>query len=78
MWKFFPFSSALGNVRKYVVIHKFLTIASKLRKNCFQYVGVSLTEVINENELSLSTKLSIIPLKLLSTVPAVSVLGLIL
>ena len=78
MWKFFPFRSALENVRKYVVIHKFLTIASKLCKNYFQYVSVPLTELINENEISLATNLSMIPLKLLLTVPAVSVLGLIL
>ena len=78
MWKFFPFRSALENVRKYVVIHKFLTIASKLCKNHFQYVCVPLTEVINENEISLAINLSMIPLKLLLTVPAVSVLGLIL
>ena len=54
------------NVRKYVGI-----------KNCFQIAGVSLTELINENALSFATNLSIVPLRLLLTVPAVSVPGLI-
>ena len=37
-----------------------------------------MTELINENELSLATYLSIVPLKLLLTVPALSALGLIM
>lgn len=37
-----------------------------------------LTEFINENAFSLATKLSIVPLELLSTVPAVILPGLIL
>ena len=55
-----------------------LTMDSTSYKNCFQYAGVPLTELINENALSLATKLSIVALKLLLTVPAVSVSGLIL
>ena len=52
--------SAHENVRKYVGIPNFLKIASASYENCFQYV--SLTELINENALSLTTKLSIVPL----------------
>ena len=37
-----------------------------------------LTELINDNALSLARNLSFVPLKLLLTIPAVSVLGLIL
>ena len=39
--------SAYDNVRKYVGIPKFLTIASTSCKNCFEYAGVTLTELIN-------------------------------
>ena len=42
-------------------------------QNCCQYSGVPLAELINEKVLSLATKLSIVPLKLLLTVPAMSV-----
>ena len=55
-----------------------LTIARTSNKNYFQYASAPLTELINENALSLVTNLSIVPLKLLLTVPAVSVPGLIL
>ena len=64
-------------VRKYVGIPNYLTIANTSYKNCFQYAGVPLTELINENALSLTTNLSVIPLKLFLTVPDVSVPGLI-
>ena len=37
-----------------------------------------LTEIIDENALSLAANLSVVPLKLFLTVPAVSVPGLIL
>ena len=47
-------------------------------KNSLQYAGVPLTELIKENALSLATILSIVPLKLLLTVPLVSLFGLIL
>ena len=47
-------------------------------KNCFQYASVPLIGLINDNALSLVTNLSIVPLKLLLTVPAVSEPGLIL
>ena len=53
-------------------------MASTSYKNCFQYAGVPLTELINGNALSLATKLSILHLKLFLTTPALSVLGLIL
>ena len=43
-----------------------------------QYAGVPLTELIKENALPLATILSIVPLKLLLTVPVVSLFGLIL
>ena len=39
---------------------------------------VTLTELISKNALSFATDLSMVPLKLLSTIPAVSVPGLIL
>ena len=54
-----------------------LTIASTSNKRCSQYAGVSLTEVINENALSLSANLSIVRLILFLTVPAVTVPGLV-
>ena len=40
---------AHDNVKKYMGIPNCLTIASTSNKNCFQYAGVSLTELINEN-----------------------------
>ena len=55
-----------------------LTIASTSYQNYFQYASVPLTELINENALSLTTNLSIFLLKQLLTVPAVSVPSLIL
>ena len=71
-------SLAHDNVRKYLDVSNCLTIASASYENCFQYAGVPLTELINENALSLATNHSIALLKLLLTVPAVSVPGLIL
>ena len=65
------------SVRKYLGIPNYLTIASKSYKN-FQYAVFPLTELLKENALSLATNLSIVPLKLLVTVPAVSVSGLVL
>ena len=65
--------SAHDNVTKYVVIPNYLTIPNTSYKNCFQYACVPLTKLINENALSLVTKLSIVSLKLLLTVPAVVV-----
>ena len=53
-------------------------MASTPYKNCFQYAGVRLAEFINENTLSFATILSIVSLKLLLTVPAMSVPGLIM
>ena len=70
--------SAHDNVRKHVDIPNCLTMARISNKNCFHYAGVPLTELINENALSLATNFSIVPLKLLLTVPSVSVPGLIL
>ena len=70
--------SAHDNIRKYMGVHNCLTIASTSYKNCCQYGGVPLTELINKNALSLATNLSTVPLKLLLTVPAVSLPGLIL
>ena len=48
-------------------------MANTSYKNCFQYARVPLTEVINENALSLAAYISIVPLKILLTVAAVSV-----
>ena len=70
--------SAHDNVTKYVDIPNCLTIARTSYKNCFQYAGVPLTELIHENALSLATSLSLVPLKLLLTVSAVSMTGSIL
>ena len=64
-------------VRKYIGIPNCLTIANTSHKNCFQYAGVPLTELINENALSLTTNLSVIPLKLFLTLSDVSVPGLV-
>ena len=55
----------------YVGIPNCLTIANTSNKNCFQNAGVHLIELINENALSVATKLSIVPLELFLTVPAV-------
>ena len=46
--------SAHENVRKYVGISNCLTIVSIPYKNCFQYSGVPLTGLINDNILSLA------------------------
>ena len=70
--------SVHDNVRKHIGIPNCLIMASTSYKNCFQYGGVPLTELINENALSLATNLLTAPLKLLLTVLAVSVPGLIL
>ena len=53
-------------------------IASYLKHHIKTVAGVPLTELINENTLSLGTNISTVPIKLLLTVPAVSVPGLIL
>ena len=63
---------------QYVGIPNCLTIASTSYKNCFQYTGVPLTELIKENALSLATKFSIIALKLFLTIPAIGGPGWIL
>ena len=55
-----------------------LIIASRLYKNCVRYAGVPMTELVNENSFYLAAYLSIPPLKLILTVLAVNVLGLIL
>ena len=69
-----PFlSSVYGNVRKYVSIPNCLSTASISYKNCFQYAGVPLTELINDNALFLATNISIASLKLILTVSFVSV-----
>ena len=70
--------SARVNVEKYVGIPNCLNITSTSYKNYFQYAGVPLTELINENELSLATNILILHLKLFLIAPAESVLGLIL
>ena len=61
---------------KYVGIPNCLTLASTLHENCFQVSGVYLTELTNQN--TLTTNFSFVPLKLFSTVSAVSKPGLIL
>ena len=55
-----------------------LTIAYISYENCFQYAGVSLTELINENAFSRATNFQIVPLKSFLTASSVSVPGLIL
>ena len=55
-----------------------LTMVSTSYKNSLQYAVVPLSELVKENALSLATILSIVPLKLLLTVPVVSLFGLIL
>ena len=62
--------SAHENFRKYVGSHNCLTFASTSYKNCFRYAGVAFTEYINQNALSLTTKL--FSLRFFVTVPAVS------
>ena len=52
-----------------------LAIVSTSYKNCFQYAGVPLTELLNENALSLATKLSVVALKLFLIVRAVMLPG---
>ena len=59
--------SGYDNVRKYVGFSNCSTIASTSYKNCFQYVDVPLTELVNESTLSLATNLSIVPLKFFCT-----------
>ena len=54
-----------------------LTMPSTLYKNCFQYIGVPPTELINENALSLAKNLLSIHFKL-SIIITVSVTGLLL
>ena len=66
------------NAREYVDIPNCLTIASTSNKNCFQYVGVPLNGLINENTLSLARNLSTVPFKLYLTILVVSVPGLTL
>ena len=70
--------SAQDHVGKFVGIPICLTIATVSYKNCFQYVGVPLTEFINENELSLATNLSIVSLKIFLIDPAMILPDLIL
>ena len=69
---------ARDNVEKYVGIPNCLNITSTSNKSYFQYAGVPLTELINENALSLATNILILHLKLFLIAPAESVLGLIL
>ena len=76
------------NVSKYVNIPDCSIIACTLYKNCFQYAGAALTQLINENAaierlvandaLSVARSLLIVALKIFLTIPAVSVPGLIL
>ena len=61
----------------YVGISNYLTLASTLYKNCFQYAGNPLTDLMNENALSFATNLFVVPLTLFLTVPAVSLSDLI-
>ena len=51
-----------------------LAIASTSYKT-FQYAGVPLTELLNENALSLATKLSVVALKLFLIARAVMLPG---
>ena len=59
-------------------IPSYLTLGSAPYKNCFQYAGGPLTELINGNALSLATNVSTVCLKLLLMVPTVSVPNLLL
>ena len=63
--------SAHDNVRKYVGSPNYLSIASISYRNCPQYAGVTLTQLINENPLSLASNLSNVPLELFLIVLAV-------
>ena len=54
--------SAQNNARKYMGIPNCLTIASTSNKNCFQYAGVPLAELKNENALPLATDFSMVSL----------------
>ena len=72
------FRSEGDKVRKYVVVPNCLTIVRASYKNCFHYASVPLTELINENTLSLATNLPVVTLKLFLTVPFVGVPGLVL
>ena len=74
----FHLSSAYTNVKNYVAVPNCLIIASRLYKSCVRYAGVLMTELVNENSFYLAAHLSVPPLKLILTVPAASVLGLIL
>ena len=58
--------------------HKTISENMWVSSNRFQYAGVSLTELINENAFSLARNLSIVPLKLFVNVPDVIISGLIL
>ena len=60
------------NVRKYVGILNCFALAKTSFKNCFQYLGVSLTELIKENSLLLAISLFIVPLYFCLIVTAVS------
>ena len=62
--------SAHHNVRKYVGISNFLTIANTLNKNCFQHTGVPLTELINKKSIVAYNKPYNCLLKLPLTAPA--------
>ena len=64
--------------KKYVGIPNYLAMANTSYKNRFQYAGATLTELINQNALSLATNLSIVLLKLLIADPAVREPALIL
>lgn len=61
-----------------------ITIANTYHKNCYQYPGLSLIDLINKSVLkhcivlSLKTNLPIVPLRLFLTVPAFNVPGVIL
>ena len=58
---------------KNIGIPNCLSLASKVDKICFQYTGVPLTELINENALPLATSLSTVSAKIFLFVPALSV-----
>ena len=64
-----------GNMKAFVIAWSQLI---HLCKVCFEYSGVLLTEFIKESVPSFSTNLSTDFLKLLLTMAAMSVLGLIL
>ena len=70
--------STHDNKQKYVGIPNYFILVKILYKSCFQFSGVSLTELINENALWLATNFSVAPIKLFVTTPAASVASLIL